>query len=372
MSSDKLDTDVLVIGGGPAGLAAAVAARRKGFRVMVADSARPPVDKACGEGIMPDGLRALSELGFSLAAAGPAPFRGIRFVDGGIRAEAAFPNGHGLGVRRTALHSAIAAAAESAGAELLWGSHVTGIGRNGVRVGGRILKSRWIIGADGLRSRVRDWAGLDGYRSFRRRFGFRRHFHTSARPEYMELHWGRGVQLYLTPVGASEICAVVISRDPHLRLEQALAQFPQAATFLGTPVGPAETGSITLSRRFARVTSGQIALVGDASGSVDAITGEGLCLAFRQSLALAEALERGDLSVYETAHRRLMRGPALMGTLLLSLDSMPRLRRCVLRAFQAKPALFEKMLAAHVGTIQRGESPAVAESYSLAVRRIST
>src|SRR5438105_7308201 len=47
-----LNTDVLVIGGGPAGLTAAIAARLKGFDVAVADAAHPPIDKACGEGLM--------------------------------------------------------------------------------------------------------------------------------------------------------------------------------------------------------------------------------------------------------------------------------------------------------------------------------
>jgi flavin-dependent dehydrogenase len=50
-------TDVFVIGGGPAGLAAAIAARQQGFRVAVADSAQMPIDKR-GEGLMPDGLTA--------------------------------------------------------------------------------------------------------------------------------------------------------------------------------------------------------------------------------------------------------------------------------------------------------------------------
>ena len=53
------ETDVFVIGGGPAGLAAAITARQRGFRVVVADGAQPPVDKACGEGFLPDGLEAL-------------------------------------------------------------------------------------------------------------------------------------------------------------------------------------------------------------------------------------------------------------------------------------------------------------------------
>jgi menaquinone-9 beta-reductase len=350
MSPRSFDTDVFVVGGGPSGLAAAVAARQKGFRVVVADSARPPIDKACGEGVMPDGLDALRELGFRIGGAGPAPFRGIRFVDGDIAAEARFSIGPALGVRRTALHSAMAATAESAGVDLLWGAHVTGISRDGVWLGHGLVTARWIVGADGLHSRVRAWAGLDVRPSVRRRFGFRRQFQATRCLDFMELHWGHNAQIYMTPIGATEVSVVVISPDPHLRLAQALPEFPAVAAGLGRHCGP-EVGAVTSGRRFPRVTQGRVALIGDASGSVDAITGEGLCLAFRQSLALAGALERNDLTVYERAHRRLMRRPALMGALLLSLAARPRLRRRVLSAFAARPALFQKMLAAHVGAL---------------------
>src|SRR5689334_25022502 len=92
--------DVFVAGGGPAGLAAAIAARRRGLDVTLADGARPPIDKACGEGIMPDGVAAARALGVAVDG---VPFRGIRFRDGESTAEATFPRGEGLGMRRTEL-----------------------------------------------------------------------------------------------------------------------------------------------------------------------------------------------------------------------------------------------------------------------------
>jgi 2-polyprenyl-6-methoxyphenol hydroxylase-like FAD-dependent oxidoreductase len=131
-------TDVFVIGGGPAGLAAAIAARRRGFEVTVADLEHPPVDKACGEGIMPDGLAAARALGVNLEGEGQA-FRGIRFCHGGERVQADFPQGRGLGIRRTALHRIMAEQAERAGVRLAWGTRITGIGERPARMADLML-----------------------------------------------------------------------------------------------------------------------------------------------------------------------------------------------------------------------------------------
>jgi len=107
-----------VVGGGPAGLAAAIAARRKGFSVAVVDAAVPPIDKACGEGLMPDALKALAELGVEIPAATGVPFRGIRFLGEDVSFAADFPAGSGLALRRTALHQILADAAAQSGVEL--------------------------------------------------------------------------------------------------------------------------------------------------------------------------------------------------------------------------------------------------------------
>src|ERR1700687_3658552 len=145
-------TDVFVIGGGPAGLAAAIAARRRGLDVTVADCSAPPMDKACGEGIMPDGLEAARSLGLDLDVDGTQHFRGIRFCERGTAVEAAFPRGFGLGLRRTTLHRLMVDGAAEAGVHLAWGAHITGICEEGVHADGRLVPTRWIIGADGGQS----------------------------------------------------------------------------------------------------------------------------------------------------------------------------------------------------------------------------
>src|SRR5450432_2366021 len=124
-------TDVFVVGGGPAGLAAAIACRARGFGVTLADPALPPIDKSCGEGLVPDAIAALGRLGVTLDPRHYCPFRGIRFLGEGVSVDAGFPNGTGLGIRRTHLHQALVDCAEDAGATLLWGVQVKGLSTNG-------------------------------------------------------------------------------------------------------------------------------------------------------------------------------------------------------------------------------------------------
>ena len=349
-------TDVFVIGGGPAGLAAAIAARRKGLNVTLADGARPPIDKVCGEGLMPDGLAALRSLGVTLDAADAQPFRGIRFVDRGVSVESAFPDvahallptpgAAGLGIRRTVLHSSMVEAATAVGVHMLWGTPVGSICPDGVCVAGGTIPARWIVGADGFHSRVRSWSGLAVEPPTSQRFGFRIHYRVAPWSEYMELHWGAGCQIYVTPIGPREVCAALISRNPRLRLDEALAQFPGlAARLMDAPRATTERGAVTANRSLPRVYRGNVALIGDASGSVDAITGEGLCLSFQQAIALADSMASGDLAGYQAAHRRLAWRPTLMSKLMLTMDRRTWLRKPAFRAMAAEPRIFQTMLS---------------------------
>jgi flavin-dependent dehydrogenase len=350
------ETDVFVIGGGPAGLAAAVSARRAGLSVIVADRARFPIDKACGEGLMPDGIAALRELGVKLRPEHGVPFRGIRFLDDETEAEAIFPHQLGLGIRRTVLHRVLAEKATRAGVLTAWRTRVDTLVPSGVRIGDRTVKCRWIVGADGLHSRVRQRAGLRPAWTGARRLGLRRHFRLRPWTDLVEVHWSRHCQAYVTPVGAEEVCVAIIGRGQEASASDPLALFPKLAQRLraAEPVG-CERGAISLSAQLRAVTDGRIALIGDASGSVDAVTGEGLALAFRQATALGPALAAGDCAAYEAAHRRLGRTPRLMARVLLLMDGSSSLRRRALRALAARQRAFNRLLAFHVGALRRAE-----------------
>jgi|HubBroStandDraft_2_1064218.scaffolds.fasta_scaffold116613_2 flavin-dependent dehydrogenase len=344
------DTDVFVVGGGPAGLAAAIAARQKGFRVIVADGAKPPVTKACGEGLLPDAMAALSELGVELSEKDGRALRGIQFENEHSSVSARFPGEHGLGVRREILHQRMTERAQDCHVCLLWNTPVTGVNENGVVAGGSKIRARWVIGADGRGSRVRRWSGLEGFGTQRVRFAFRVHYRVEPWSEFTEIHWAEEAQAYVTPVGPQEICIVLISKKQDSRFNESLLRFPKLVDQLkGVPRASIERGAVTSMSKLKRVYRGNVGLIGDASGSVDAITAEGLSLSFRQASALADALEAGDLHHYQEAHQRLSRRPWQVGNLLLLLGRQTELRRRTMRSLESAPQLFERVLAYQMG-----------------------
>lgn len=347
------DTDVFVCGGGPAGLAAAIALRQRGLRVMVADISRPPIDKACGEGLMPDSLAALKNLGVTLDGCETSSFRGISFVGPEHRASAHFPSGCGIGIRRTVLHDALVKRAKDLDILTLWETRVSAIGENTVTMNGADIRCRWIVGADGNNSQIRKWARLDRGRTQSRRIGLRQHFRLKPWSEYVEIHWGPYGQMYVTPIGTEEICVALISRARPQSFETALKDFPELRDRLADADKTApEKGAPTVTRTLHRVANGNVALIGEASGSSDAITGEGLAMAFRQANALADAIARGDLSHYARAHKKIAALPHMMARAMLLMDRSAWIRGQALRAFDAKPYLFQQLLSVHVGAVR--------------------
>ncbi len=145
------DADLLIVGGGPAGLATALHARRHGLSVIVAEPREGPIDKACGEGLMPGGLAELTSLGVDPAG---MPFRGIAYLSEHQRAEARFRTGPGRGVRRTTLHAALAARAKEQDTEWIR-TRVTSVEQDAHGVTAAGVRAKWLVAADGLHSAVR-------------------------------------------------------------------------------------------------------------------------------------------------------------------------------------------------------------------------
>jgi flavin-dependent dehydrogenase len=392
--------DLVVVGGGPAGLATAIGARLAGLSVRLFDRARPPIDKACGEGLMPDAVACLHQLGVELEAGGGAAqahaFRGIRYLDGEVVATGLFPRAGGLGVRRLVLHEALARRAQEVGVELSWGVQVEGLEEAGVRAGGEIVAGRFIAGADGLHSRVRRWARLEkagasvDQRTPARsraaldpptpvrsaltgepplggepkpdaeivgpaneaRFGVRRHFACRPWSDFVEVYWGPGCEAYVTPVARDEVGVAMLWSGRKSRFDELLPCWPDlAARLAGAAVTSRDRGAGPLRQEVGAVHRGNVALVGDAAGYLDAITGEGIAVALHQAAALVGAIRAGDLGCYAAEHRRIGRLPNTMTSAVLAFERRPALRRRAIRALAAEPALFSRLLGIHARTL---------------------
>jgi menaquinone-9 beta-reductase len=350
----KATPNVFVVGGGPTGLAAAICLREKNFNVRVADGAAPPIDKACGEGLMPGTVLALQRMGIEIPAQHSYPLHGIRFVAGGVTITADFSHGHGLGVRRTALHAKMFEHAENVGVECMWNTPVTGLAGGGVKIRDQFFAADWIIGADGSRSRTRKWAGLEASKTRAPRYAFRTHFRRAPWSNYVEVYWSDQAQAYVTPVADNEVCLVVLSEQPNMRAEIIPNLFPELTDrFAESMLIGTERGAITTTNKLRRVFNENVVLLGDASGSVDAITGEGLNLGFQHALALPHFLETGNLLTYQKIHSSLQFRPGIMAYFLSMLGRQKNLRERIFRSFAADPSLFSNFLDLHLGHASR-------------------
>ena len=339
---------VVIVGGGPAGLATAIAVRQRGLQAVVLERQRPPIDKACGEGIMPDGVAALRRLGVTPAG---MPLRGIRYCDEESTAEAPFPGAPGLGVRRTTLHAALVAAAEAAGVEVRWSTRVAAVTAAGevhmTDPAAAAIDADWVVAADGLRSPLRAALGLAGRPARRARYGVRRHYRLPPWTDRVEVHWRDGAEAYVTPVAPDEV-GVAMLWGGGGGFDALLGRFPQLATRLaGATAVSRDRGAGPFRQPTRGVVRGRVALVGDAAGYLDALTGEGLGLAFQQAEALATALAAGDLRPYAAACRHLARLADGFTHLLLFCERRTWLRRRLVRELGRRPELFGRLLGAH-------------------------
>jgi 2-polyprenyl-6-methoxyphenol hydroxylase-like FAD-dependent oxidoreductase len=230
--------DLLVAGGGPVGLAVAIRGRLAGLEVTVVEPRSTPVDKACGEGLMPSAVRGLHDIGVEVDG---HPFAGIRYVGGRRHVEARFVGGPGLGVRRTTLHAALAARADDVGVVRKTG-RVDQVSQHPDHVEAAGVSARWLIAADGLHSPVRRAIGLDRSSRGPARYGLRRHFEIAPWTDLVEVHWSEHAEAYVTPVGADLVgVALLCGAEGHRRgYAETLADFPDLCARLGgaAPVTP--------------------------------------------------------------------------------------------------------------------------------------
>jgi flavin-dependent dehydrogenase len=372
MNASTAVLDVIVVGGGPVGLAAAIEARLAGLSVAIVEPRDSTIDKACGEGLMPGALPLLERLGVTPAG---MSLSGVHYTDGVASAVHPFATAAGLGVRRTELHEALTARAASLGVAWIAG-RVTALEQDGdgvtcTVVSGEVsetVSARWLLGCDGLHSSVRTFTGLDlsrvsrrkaqptrptrsGSRTARprsgsdarasssRRYGLRQHFAVAPWSEYIEVHWAPNVEAYVTPVSPGVVGIAMLGRQG-FDFAAELAAIPALAMRLqGAAPASSLRGAGPLYQRARRPRAGRVLLVGDASGYVDAITGEGLRLGLAQARAAVASVAEGRPERYDREWRRISRDFRVLTTALVAAANSP-LRRTIVPLARALPTVF--------------------------------
>lgn len=340
--------DLLIAGAGPAGLATALYAHRAGLHVAVTDPRPSPIDKACGEGLLPAAVTLLRELQVPLTG---REFRGICYLDGERQVQARFQKGVGIGVRRTELQRALCAAVQDRGI------HIGRVPVDGVRqhpdhVQAAGLSARYLVGADGLHSAVRRHVGLQPAPQPRTsaRWGLRRHYAVSPWTDMVEVHWSEHAEAYVTPIGPA-LVGVALLTTRRAGFDEQLAAFPTLARRLSAAaaVTPAR-GAGPLHQAVPARVCGRVLLVGDAAGYIDALTGDGISVALRCARALVECVNAGRPQDYERRWRHLSRRYRLLTSALLAAAAHPTVRRNIVPAATRMPAIF----AVLVNQIARG------------------
>lgn len=375
------EVEVLVVGGGPAGSALALELQRRGREVLLVDAGASR-RKICGEGILPLGWAVLESLGVSRHLTRYAPIDELRYQmpssDGRrihqLRATLSLPS---RGVARESLSQALEESLTESGVSVWRGTRFRAmtLEPNGVRV--RLegesqgeVHCRLLVGADGLRSRVREQAGLTSLQPRRfSRWGARMYFRDETVRNAVTVTLGEGVETYLTPLGdglnglAFLWSPELLGRPPAGQgavWQRLLASFPPcyreqlppSEAFFGPEkaIGPLQ--QLVTSPLH---PSGRVALVGDASGYLDALTGEGLCLGLVQAMALAELYVGGRVEQYPARYRALKRRHSLTVHGLLRLLERPRLKRFVFSTLCRFPPLFQLLISGAVEGSARAE-----------------
>ena len=335
-------TDVIVVGGGPTGLAAAIMAKLAGLSVIVFEPQSPSIDKACGEGLMPPAIQMLAALGVHDLEG--IPFEGIRYVDGDCVAEARFDMGPGKGVRRTELHQALSDRAQALDITVV-ATRVKNWSQDAEEVVVEGERGRWLLAADGLQSPIRAKLGLRQQPRLPPRVGIRRHFKVTPWSPVVEIHWHQDAEAYVTPIGPDMIGIALLyaadaqppgTGEPWARWFSA---FPDLAARVGAPC-TAVRGAGPFEQRVSRQQTGRVLLIGDAAGYLDPLTGEGIRLGLDSARAAIAAIKANAPDGYPRRWRQITRRYWWLTTGLLVLRRREWLRRRIVPTLRRWPRLF--------------------------------
>ncbi|MCF8060768.1 MAG: FAD-dependent monooxygenase [Bacteriovoracaceae bacterium] len=348
---------IAIIGGGPIGLMAAINLAKNGHLVDVFEKGEWPKDKACGQGIMPSGVKALKNNGIHFSSGKDSfSFNGVSYIDGQKYLKG-FMGQVGIGVERKVLSKKLYERAHQFD-EIRLNSGFTWLGLK--EVGDKVhcqfkgvedLVYDYVFACDGLHSPVRKFLNNEKVRRGPYRLGAREHFNIAPWSQQVEVYWQDGVEAYITPVSDTKIevaflwfeDAINPGVNENLRsflfdkfpsLKKRLNFERSAHDFKGH--GPFKKVSI-------RERVGRVFFLGDSYMFLDGITGEGLSLGFKGAELISQNFEKWN-TLLHLRLRLFYLHYAFMVSVALSLSRSLRLRSIFLNTLRKNPKAFNIIL----------------------------
>ncbi len=342
--SDNDPYDVLVVGAGPSGAAAAYWLATRGRRVAVVERKHFPRDKTCGDGLTPRAVRQLHDIGLKDRLEDFQRFEGLRSIGHGITLELAWPEhpdfpSFGYVVRRAELDEMVAAQAVKAGATLWQGAEaVAPVVDGGLLAGAMVrrkesgttepLRAKYVVVADGANSRFGRALGTARDRSYPLGMAIRGYFTSEFHDEpwiesHLDIHDRDGQHLpgygWIFPVGDGTVNVGVgllstFSGWKNINTSHLMEAFcdtaparwgisPETATCAPTG-GRLPTGGSVTPR-----VGPNFVVAGDAAGFVNPFNGEGISIAYETGRLAADAVDlalaTGDGLALQTYAERL-------------------------------------------------------------------
>jgi menaquinone-9 beta-reductase len=375
------ELDVLIAGGGPAGLAAGIVLASCGIQTLICEKGRLPMDKACGEGIMPTGVGELDRLGVRghIGSDDYRPILGVRYVlKDGKSIKASFKEGVGMGISRLSLSQGLMTKAQEFKSclKINEGERVEAVGREDMRIVVRTTSATYhptlLILATGTKSTTLDKQDPVTLPRRNMRWGAKQHYRLNPWSNAVEVYWGEGMEAYVTPLQEELVCIAYLwdrSLHPSIpggkKLISSLEDnFPDLRNRLqvSDPIGPPiSTGP--MERRIHKTIGEGYLRMGDAAGYLDALTGEGISLALSQAAALQStvvphiemrrttgmSLTETDLQAFARTHKRIIRPYLQVTEIALWLNQHSEEANRLFWVLRKNPEYFQQVLSANMG-----------------------